>query len=69
VKDTGWDQVKDFLLAINFECMSSIMTALKAAHCLRTFCQSIYNFSFTLITPLQAQDKGVIAHGVLVIAF
>jgi hypothetical protein len=61
--------MKDFLFAIDFKRVTCVMTALKSTYCLRTFCQSIYNFSLPFITPLQAQDKGVIAHWILVIAF
>ena len=46
-----------------------VMTTLKTAHSIGIFCQSIYNFSLTFITPLQAQDKGVVAHRVLIITF
>jgi len=57
VKDSRGNGVQDVLFALEVQGVSGIRAALKASHYVVVFGQIIYNLSFALVAPLQAEDN------------
>ena len=50
------------LLAIDYHCMTGIMTTLKACDSLYAISQHIDNLSFSFVTPLGADNNYIFSH-------
>src|SRR5690606_12116445 len=55
-KNPGRNLMKHMFDTVKFQGMASVGTALKAGHYLVLRCQDINNFSFSFISPLEAQQ-------------
>ena len=54
--------MQDRLVTIDHQCMASVMSTLEANHGVGVAAQQVNNFSFSLVTPLGAENYDAFIH-------
>ena len=62
VENAGRDDVQDVALAAKVDGVSCVVSALVTCDAVKSFGQDIDDFSFTFITPLEADDGDILFH-------
>src|SRR5690606_40342600 len=62
-QDAGGNQMQHRLLAVDHQCVASIVATLEAGHTGHLIGQQINDLALAFVTPLGAQNYDVLAHG------
>ncbi len=54
--------MKDGFVSVDDQCMSGVMTTLESHHGVGVLAEQVYDFSFTLITPLGSEYYDAVIH-------